>query len=102
MSEKLQLKNKLIAIMKANTINDLINVYEMIINSIDNLSRDHIDKVNDFINDLGSIKESFNNKDQTDQFNNDLFMVDLLKNNILQLYTNRLTRKYTSLGFKDD
>lgn len=102
MGEKLQLKNKIISIMKSNSINELINVYEMMINTIDNLSRLHIDKVNDFLNDIASIKDSLSDKKQLENFDKDLLFVDLLKRNLLQLYSNRLTRKYQSPGFKDD
>ncbi len=91
MSEEQKLKSKLIPIKNAKTITELINAYEMMINSIHNLSSPHIEKVNDFINNFADIVDD-----------DDQFFVGLLKDNLINLYTNRLIRNYASPGFKDE
>lgn len=96
LTNKPLLQNKLFDIINANTIKDLLDIYEMMLNSQMNLSEIELERVERFVTDINNIRCHFS-KDEEEykkQFESDTYLIDILKKNLMDLYANSKSKSY--------
>jgi hypothetical protein len=88
MYQQSKLRNKYINILRLKTIEELLNEYEMIINSDLNLSELELEKVNRFFNRIYAVKDSFNKEEKEkygEKFEKEEYLLYLIKRNLTDL-----------------
>ncbi|TET57429.1 MAG: hypothetical protein E3J52_10390 [Promethearchaeota archaeon] len=90
------LQNKLFDIINANTIKDLLDIYEMMLNTPMNLSEIELERVERFITDINNIRCHFSKGEieYKNQFDKDQYLIDILKKNLMDLYANSKSKSY--------
>lgn len=91
------LQNKLFDIINAKTIKDLLDIYEMMLNTPMNLPEIELERVQRFITDINNIRCYFSEEESEykKQFEIEDYLIDILKKNLLDLYANSKSKSYS-------